>query len=268
MESSSATTSSESFQQVFDRLRAHQRAALVPYLTAGFPDRSESLAALRAADQRADIIEVGVPFSDPVADGPTIQRSSHRALAGGMTLPGALALVREAGLASPVVLFTYLNPVLAYGPDRFLADARDAGIRGLLLTDLPVDGDPALEAAVAASPIDLIRLVAPTTTPARLDRIAATARGFVYLIGRLGVTGARRDLASDLASQVARVRARVPVPVAVGFGIATAEQAHAVAQLADAVVVGSAVVERLDTDGVEGMSRLLSSFHDAMERAT
>jgi tryptophan synthase alpha chain len=267
MESLSAITSSESFPQVFDRLRARRRAALVPYLTAGFPDRAASLAALRAADRWADILEVGVPFSDPVADGPTIQRSSHRALAAGMTLAGTLDLIREAHLTAPVVLFTYLNPVLAHGVTRLLEEAWEAGVRGLLLTDLPVDGDPALEAEIAAGPVDLIRLVAPTTSAARLDRISATARGFVYLIGRLGVTGARRELSADLASQVARVRARVSAPLAVGFGIATAGQARAVAGLADAVVVGSAVVEALDTEGVAGMARLLSSLHDAMERA-
>lgn len=267
MESLSAITSSESFPQVFDRLRARRRAALVPYLTAGFPDRTASLAALRAADRWADILEVGVPFSDPVADGPTIQRSSHRALAAGMTLAGTLELIREAHPTSPVVLFTYLNPVLAYGTTRLLEDAWEAGVRGLLLTDLPVDGDRALEDEIAAGPLDLIRLVAPTTTAARLDRISATARGFVYLIGRLGVTGARQALSADLESQVERVRARVPAPLAVGFGIATAAQAHAVAGLADAVVIGSAVMEALDTEGVDGMTRLLASLREAMERA-
>ncbi len=265
---SSAISLSESFSLTFDGLRAHRRAALVPYLTAGFPDRQTSLAALHAAATWGDIVEVGVPFSDPLADGPTIQRSSHVALEQGMTLAGTLELIREAAPACPVVLFTYLNPVLAYRLPRLLADAEAAGIRGLLLTDLPSGADPAIEAAVAKSALDLIRLVAPTTPDTRLDRIAEGASGFLYLVARLGVTGVRHELATDLAAQVARVRRHASLPIAVGFGISDPEQAQAVARMADGVVVGSALVERLERDGARGVDHLLHDLHAAMEQTT
>jgi tryptophan synthase alpha chain len=267
MASSSAISLSEPFTATFHALQGRGRAALIPYLTAGFPDRSTSLAALRAAAQWSDILEVGVPFSDPLADGPTIQRSSHRALELGMTLAGTLALIREAELDRPVVLFTYLNPVLAYGLPRLLAEAEAAGIRGILLTDLPAGADPAMEATIAASPLDLIRLVAPTTPDSRLDAIASDARGFLYLVARLGVTGARAELAADLAAQVERVRRHSSLPVAVGFGISDADQARAVARMADGVVIGSALVERLERDGADGVAAMLSELYAAMVRA-
>ncbi|HET7603728.1 MAG TPA: tryptophan synthase subunit alpha [Gemmatimonadales bacterium] len=261
-----AISSSDPFVTTFEALRARRRAALVPYLTAGFPDRATSLAALRAADRWGDILEVGVPFSDPLADGPTIQRSSHAALLGGMTLAGTLDLVREAAPRHPVVLFTYLNPVLAYGLPQLLHDAAGAGASGLLLTDLPVGADPAIEQTIAASPLALVPLVAPTTPDARLAAIGNSARGFLYLVARLGVTGASPQLASDLAEQVARVRRASDRPVAVGFGIAEPAQARSVAALADGVVVGSALVEALERDGVAGLEARLAALHAAMER--
>ncbi|HET7041352.1 MAG TPA: tryptophan synthase subunit alpha, partial [Gemmatimonadales bacterium] len=155
-------------------LRARGRRALIPYLTAGHPDRAASREALRRAAEHADILEVGVPFSDPLADGPVIQRSTFAALAQGMTLAGTFALLAELALPRPVVLFSYLNPVRRYGIDRFLADAERHGVQGVLFTDLPAGGDPALEARLADSPVDLIRLVAPTTPPAR---VAASLEG-------------------------------------------------------------------------------------------
>ncbi|MGH7529027.1 MAG: tryptophan synthase subunit alpha, partial [Gemmatimonadales bacterium] len=206
--------------------QARQGGALIAYLTAGFPTAAASLEALRrAAAAGADVVEVGVPFSDPLADGPTIQRTTQVALAQGMTMAGVLDLIRQARLAVPAVIMTYVNPVLAYGVDRFLADARAAGAAGVLLTDLPAGADPALEDAVAASGLALIRLIAPTTTDQRLAEAVAGATGFVYLISRLGVTGARAHVPPDLAAQVARVRRATRLPVAVGFGIATPPQA-------------------------------------------
>ncbi len=245
------------------------RAALIPYLTAGFPTAAASLEALRrVAGAGADLIEVGVPFSDPLADGPTIQRSSEVALAQGMTLAGVLDLVRRAALPVPVVLMTYVNPVLAYGAARLLADAAAAGVAGLLLTDVPAGADPALEGAVAASPLDLIRLVAPTTPPERLALAAGGGGGFVYLISRLGVTGARARVPDDLGAQVARVRAATALPVAVGFGISTPAQVRAAARLADGVVVGSALVEALGANGPAGAERLVRELvQAARERA-
>ncbi len=261
-----AISSSDPFVTTFAALRARRRAALIPYLTAGFPDRATSLAALRAADRRGDILEVGVPFSDPLADGPTIQRSSHAALLQGMTLAGTLDLIREAELRRPVVLFTYLNPVLAYGLPKLLHDAAAAGVSGLLLTDLPVGADPAIERAVAESPLALVPLVAPTTPDARIATISGSARGFLYLVARLGVTGASATLAADLGAQVARVRRISDRPVAVGFGISRPAQARDVAMLADGVVVGSALVESLERDGVAGLEATLAALHAATER--
>jgi tryptophan synthase alpha chain len=233
------------------------RAAFIPYLTAGFPTPARSLEALRVVEAAgADLVEVGVPFSDPLADGPTIQRSTQAALEQGMTVAGVLELIGQAGLRVPVIVMTYLNPVLAYGVERFLLDAAAAGVCGVLLTDLPAGADPALEAQVRASPLALIRLVAPTTTAARLARAVREASGFLYLISRLGVTGVRDHVPPDLADQVARVRGVSALPLAIGFGIATPAQARAAAHLADGVVVGSALVEALGAGGLGAMERL------------
>ncbi len=221
---------------------------------------------MQVADALADIIEVGVPFSDPLADGPTIQRSTFAALEQGMTLPRTLELVQQARLSRPVVIFSYLNPIMRYGIERFLRDAASLGIAGLLLTDLPSGSDPGIEQQVQRSSLDLIRLVAPTTRPDRLTRSVAGAQGFLYLVSRLGVTGASATLASDLEASIARVRAASPLPIAVGFGISTAEQAARVGRLADGVVVGSALVDRLAADGVAGVRELLSSLRGAVDR--
>jgi tryptophan synthase alpha chain len=251
----------------FSDLRARGGTALIPYLTAGYPDPRASGEALRIADELADVVEVGVPFSDPLADGPTIQRSTFQALRQGMTLAGTLELIERCRLRRPVVVFSYLNPILRYGLDRFLADAQSIGIAGLLLTDLPAGSDPAVELAVQRSALDLIRLIAPTTRPERLAAAVGGAQGFVYLVARLGVTGASRSLAAGLAESVERVRAVTRLPVAVGFGISTAEQARSVARLADGVVVGSALVDALGSDGVAGASRFLRELRAGLDPA-
>jgi tryptophan synthase alpha chain len=268
MASPLATTSSErALAPAWAELRARRRAGLVAYLTAGHPTPATSLEAFRAADELADVIEVGVPFSDPLADGPTIQRSSFEALAQGMTLGRTLELVDRAAFRRPVVLFSYLNPVLRYGVAPCLRDAAALGVAGLLLTDLPAGSDPGIEEALAASPLDLIRLLAPTTPTQRLDRAVAGARGFLYLVSRLGVTGAQAALAPDLADSVARVRAASPLPIAVGFGLSTPVQVRQVASLADGVVVGSALVERLGREGVVGARTLLGGLAAALDEA-
>jgi tryptophan synthase alpha chain len=246
-------------------LRTDSRTALIPYLTAGYPTWEVSLAALRAAAEVSDIIEVGVPFSDPLADGPTIQRSTFEALRQGMTLPRTLALIAEAHLERPVVVFSYLNPILRYGVERFLRDAASIGVAGLLLTDLPAGADPAVEAAVGGSPIDLIRLVAPTTRAERLRAAVQGAGGFIYLVARLGVTGASTALAADLPGSVARLREATALPIAVGFGISTADQARTVARIADGVVVGSALVDVLGSGGVDGAGRFLRGLREAVD---
>jgi tryptophan synthase alpha chain len=261
-----AITLSESpLAQVWAALRAEGRRALIPYFTSGYPTRDSSAAALRSAARTADIIEVGVPFSDPLADGPTIQRSTFEALRQGMTLAGTLELIAEVQLSRPVVVFSYLNPILRYGVERFLADARSLGVAGLILTDLPAGSDPQLETAVQGSGIDLIRLIAPTTKSERLAQAVRGAQGFVYLVARLGVTGASPGLAQDLAASVAAVRRATGLPVAVGFGISTPEQARQVGQMADGVVVGSALVEILGRDGVREAARFLGLLRQALD---
>jgi tryptophan synthase alpha chain len=261
-----AITLSESpLTQVWAALRAERRRALIPYLTAGYPTRDSSAEALLSAARIGDIIEVGVPFSDPLADGPTIQHSTFEALRQGMTLAGTLELIGEVRLSRPVVVFSYLNPILRYGVERFLADARRLGVAGLILTDVPAGSDPAVESAVQGSGIDLIRLVAPTTRPERLARALHDAQGFVYLVARLGVTGASSALSQDLAASISAVRRATDLPVAVGFGISTPEQARRVGQMADGVVVGSALVEILGRDGVREAGRFLSSLRQALD---
>lgn len=259
--------SDSAITRTFTNLRAQGGTALVPYLTAGYPDPRASGEALRIADELADVLEVGVPFSDPLADGPTIQRSTFQALQQGMTLAGTLELIERCRLRRPVVVFSYLNPILRYGLARFLDDAQGIGIAGLLLTDLPAGSDPAVELAVQRSPLDLIRLIAPTTRPERLAAAVKGAQGFVYLVARLGVTGASRSLAAGLAESIERVRGATRIPVAVGFGISTAEQARSVARLADGVVVGSALVDALGRDGVAGASRFLRELRAGLDPA-
>lgn len=246
-------------------LEVSRRKALIPYLTAGYPSPRVSAAALQSAAETADIIEVGVPFSDPLADGPTIQRSSYEALRQGMTLAGTLELIARAELACPVVVFSYLNPVLRYGVERFLRAAEALGVAGLILTDLPAGADPPVESAVQRSRLDLIRLIAPTTRGERLTAALGGAQGFAYLVARLGVTGARSSLAGDLKDSVERVRQATSLPVAVGFGISTPEQARVVAGMADGVVVGSALVDILGREGVEGARRFLGSLRQALD---
>jgi len=239
--------------------------ALIPYLTAGFPSAAVSLDALRrVAAAGADFVEIGVPFSDPLADGPTIQRTTQTALEQGMTLPRVLELIHAAALPVPVIIMTYLNPVLAYGVDRFAKDAPAAGAAGVLLTDLPAGADPAVEAAVTNGSLSLIRLVAPTTDDRRLGAALHGATGFVYLISRLGVTGARATVPPDLAAHVQRIRAVSRLPVAVGFGIGTPAQAAAAARVADGVVVGSALMDALAQGGVGAMEQLAGELAAAV----
>jgi tryptophan synthase alpha chain len=235
--------------QAFARARAQDRAALVAYLTFGDPDPATSVeVVLAAAKAGADVIELGVPFSDPSADGPAIQRAMERALAAGATLAGALAAVatlRRRGCTAPVVLFGYYNPVFVMGPEVFAARAADAGVDAVLTVDLPIDELDELAAPLAARAIAAIPLVAPTSTPDRLARVGrlSPAPPFVYYISLTGVTGAKAG-AID-AARIAAVQAAVKVPVAVGFGIRTPEDAVRVAKVADGVVVGSAIVERV-----------------------
>jgi tryptophan synthase alpha chain len=225
---------------------------LITYSTAGDPDGSTSARILIALAQAgAAVLEVGVPFSDPLADGPVIQRATERALAAGMTLRGALDLVRTVrkSVDTPVVLFTYANPVVRMDPAVFAREARGAGVDGVLILDYPVEEAEPLRAPLIAAGLDPIFLISPTTTDARIRRSGELGRGFLYVISRLGVTGARDSLAADVAGLVARVRAQSALPVAVGFGISSPEQVAEACASADAAVVGSALVSVIAEHG-------------------
>ncbi len=266
MASGLASISSDAIAQRFARLKEAGRRALVPYVTAGHPDPRRSVALLQGLEASgADVVEVGVPFSDPLADGAVIQASSQAALEQGVRFDQVLQVISDARLSIPVVLFSYLNPLIRGGEDA-LRRAADAGAHGVLVTDLPLGADPAREAWFARSPLAFIRLVAPTTPAARMAEIARTGSGFVYLISRLGVTGERSDLPTELPATVTRLRAATSLPICVGFGIAKPEQARRVAALADGVVVGSAIV-RAAGESVEAALRLASSLRRAIDDA-
>ncbi|MFH1176890.1 MAG: tryptophan synthase subunit alpha [Acidobacteriota bacterium] len=239
---------SRRIELAFARAAKKKRAAFIPYITAGDPTAGATLVVARALEAAgADILELGVPFTDPIADGPTNQRAAERALASGTTLAETLQIVRELRYASelPVVLFTYYNPVHAYGLERFAVDAAAAGVDGVLFTDVPVEeAGPAWEALRRVG-IALILLLAPTSTRARVKAVKKLASGFVYFVSHTGVTGARETLADELEHQVRYVRKLTGLPVAVGFGVSRAEQVRRIAAFADGVVVGSALVEHI-----------------------
>jgi len=264
MASPQATISSNAIARRFDALKKKNRTALVCYVTAGHPDPERSLETLRALeDGGADIIELGVPFSDPIADGPIIQASSQKALEQGMNYDRALDLVEAAKLSVPVVLFSYLNPILAAGADA-LSRAADAGVSGILVTDIPVGADPAREEWLGNGPLSFIRLVAPTTPSERMAEIARHGSGFVYLISRLGVTGVQETTAATLPGTIERLRAATKLPICVGFGISTPAQAREVGELADGVVVGSALV-RAASEGPDAVLELTRSLREGLD---
>jgi tryptophan synthase alpha chain len=231
-------------------LTFYKKPALVVYVTCGDPDIATTREVVLAAiDAGADVIELGVPFSDPVADGPVIQRASERALKSGTSLAQVLTLaaeVRQRAQSTGLVVFSYLNPVLRMGLEKFCKVARAAGVDGVLLTDLPVEEADAYLRATKAGDLSAIFLAAPTSPDSRLKRIAEASRGFVYAVSRTGVTGAREQLAGDAQKLVRRLRRFTKLPIAVGFGISNAEQFAEVGQFADAVVVGSAIVETIE----------------------
>jgi tryptophan synthase alpha chain len=254
--------------------KREKRAAFVPYCTAGDPSLERSIEIVRAlARAGADVIELGVPFSDPIADGPTNQRAAERALAAGTTLSGVLATVEvvRQDLEVPIVLFTYANPVLRYGIGGFAKDAAAAGVDGVLFTDVPAEEMAPFENHIGAAGLDLIMLVTPTSTRQRMKAAARFGGGFLYLVSRTGVTGVRQDLDAGLADNIRMARKVSRLPVAVGFGISTPEQVASVAEKADGVVVGSALVSRIGAMGdcdelIDQVERFASELAAACRR--
>jgi tryptophan synthase alpha chain len=242
-----------------------KRAALMPYLMAGYPGLDASAdAGTAAVDAGADLIELGIPFSDPLADGPVIHAAATEALRAGATPPGALRVCERLAARLPVVLMVYANVVLTAGPRQFALRAASAGAAGLIVPDLPHEEAGEVREACDAEGLALVPLVAPTTTPERVAEIGSEARGFVYTVSLTGTTGERTELPPALEETVAGVRAAADLPVAVGFGISTATQARAVAELADGVIVGSRVVRAAGEGGPEAVRGLVSELATAL----
>lgn len=258
----------------FQRAKRNRRAAFVAYVTAGDPTLARTVDIGRSlARAGTDVLELGIPFSDPIADGATNQRAAERALAAGTTLKGVLAAVDvlRTEIDIPIVLFTYANPVVRYGIDRFAEDAAGAGVDGVLFTDVPAEEMVPFEKSLGDHSLDLVMLVTPTSTRQRMKAASRFGGGFLYLVSRTGVTGARTDLEADLADNIRIARKVSSLPVAVGFGISTPEQVAHVAAQADGVVVGSAIVDRIaelgDCDELEDvLERFVAPLAAACKR--
>jgi tryptophan synthase alpha chain len=234
----------------FERLRAQRRTGLIAYITAGYPTPAETVPLVRALlDGGADAIELGVPFSDPLADGATIQRSTFAALEQGVTPADVLAMVRalrDQGVDAPLLTMGYVNPLVAYGLDRFGKDAAAAGLDGMICVDLPPEEAEPMRAMCRANAMNLIFLVAPTSTDERLARVATLASGFIYCVSVTGTTGARAGVSAELPEFIARVRRHTDLPLAVGFGVSRPEHVAQIGQLCEAAVIGSAIIEAID----------------------
>jgi len=238
--------------RTFDALKQRGEKAFIPFLTAGDPDLTDTVELVKALDRAgSDLIELGIPFSDPLADGPVIQRSSERALRKGYRMADYLEAIRSIRKESPVpmILFSYFNPILQYGLERLARDARASGVDGVLVTDMIPEESAEYCTVLESQDLDTVFLAAPTSSPARLDLIARHTRGFVYVVSRTGVTGTRESLSEMIAPTLARVRASTDLPVAVGFGISKPEHVQAVWRLADGAVVGSAIVQQIENWG-------------------
>ncbi len=258
----------------FQRRRAAGEAALVTYVMGGDPDVEASKAmALACVEGGADLLEIGIPFSDPIADGPTIQRAAERALASGTTTAGVLSVAAAVRARSevPIALMGYLNPILAHGVTRFAGDCEKAGVDAVIVPDLLPEEADEIAPVLAAHGVRTVFLLAPTSGPERIEAAARAATGFLYFVSVTGVTGARSAVPSEVGSKVAAIRRRSKVPVVVGFGVSTPEQASALGRLADGVVVGSAIVERIAAGGarsarVARVTRFVRSLRSALRR--
>lgn len=255
--------------ETFANLQGTRRKALIPFLVAGDPDVTVTMRAVEAlVSSGADLIELGVPFSDPIADGPVNQRAYQRALAAGISLTAVLELAKaiRGRFSIPVVLLSYYNPILRYGPDAFCRDAAGAGVDGVVIPDLPADEAADLVRPARAHGVDTVFLLAPTSTDRRIGLTVAQSTGFVYCVSLTGVTGVRDTLAAGLDGLVGRIRAQTTLPVCVGFGVSTPEQARAAAAASDGVIVGSALVALLERpDGVPRLSELVRAIRAALD---
>ncbi len=264
-------TGTDRITAAFKQTQSKQTAALMPYFTLGYPDAATSLHIIEAIAPYSDLLELGVPFSDPLADGPTVQHSTQVSLENGTTTAGCLAMVRELrqrGVQTPIMLMGYVNPILAYGEANYVRDAQAVGVDGFIVPDLPPEEAEDLDEMAAAAGLALIQFLAPTSNQRRIEQVAARARGFIYLVSVTGVTGARSQVRTDLAGFVNKVRAETAVPLAVGFGISNPAQAAEVGQVADGVIVGSAFINAVNEgeDKVETAVQFVKSLRDALQK--
>ncbi|MBX3015810.1 MAG: tryptophan synthase subunit alpha [Caldilineaceae bacterium] len=261
------STGLQRIQAAFDQAKQARRAAFMPYHAMGYPSRAATLEIIATlAETGADLFEIGIPHSDPLADGPVVQTATYTAITQGTTVKDCLAMVRELraqGVTQPFCAMTYYNPLFAYGIERFIQDASAAGIDGLIIPDLPPEEGEEVTLACRKAQLGMIYLLAPTSTEERIKLVARQASGFIYLVSVTGITGARRELPPDLQAFVQRVRRHTNLPLAVGFGIGTREQAAAVGALAEGVIVGSALVKAAGSaEGVAAVRQLGQALAD------
>lgn len=259
-------------ESAFRKAQERQTAALMPYFTLGYPDIETSVDIIESIAVNSDLLELGIPFSDPIADGPTIQHSTQVALENGVTVAGCMEMVRQLrqrGVTTPACFMGYYNPIIAYGLERFVEDARSAGIQGLIVPDLPAEEATDLVDYASRAGLAYIYFLAPTSNQKRIEQVTAQATGFIYMVSLTGVTGARSSLQGDLAPFIERVRAHTDVPLAVGFGISTPEQAASVGAAADGVIIGSALVNAVDEAVGEADEKAAAAtiFTESMQRA-
>lgn len=258
----------DAINAVFEQTRREGRAAFIPYLPVGYPDHETSLAAIRAlADAGADIIEIGVPFSDPLADGPTIQAATQVALENGTTLQmciDAIKTLRDDGITTPMVLMGYLNPFMAYGYKRLIENCQQAGVDGFIVPDMPADEGDELQTLIDEAGLGIAHFVAPTSSKARIELAAKLSRGYIYLVSVTGITGDKEALPQDLLNLIEKVRGIAEQPVAIGFGIRTPEKAQTVGAIADGIIVGSALVKAAG-ESVEAVHDLAAVMRQALD---
>lgn len=253
--------------ETFKELKKKGEKAFIPYIMAGDPSLEKTKDIVQMLEEcGADIVELGVPFTDPLADGPTIQRASERALNAGVTLKKVIAFVKDLRQDTqiPVVLMTYYNPVFKYGEEHFVRDAKDAGVDGVIIPDLPPDEAGSLIHSSRKTSLDTVFLLAPTSTPERIKKVAKASRGFIYYVSVTGITGSRLLLDGSIETLVSEIRKYTDKPIAVGFGVSTPEEASAVSKVSDGVIVGSAIVKRLH-ESPDDLKRYIISLREAIQ---